>query len=189
MRTWWWLCKTFKRYKTEGPFLCAKKNLHLNMPYLVGLMLVCLLLLASLPMPACYWCCLPSSVFIKLCYTYLCLLKIWHRIFTQTTAWHDKRTNTYLIVFPLLWEQLQFFPKKQPFNKKFFDCLELFCWCDFFLLWQNIFYVVVLLWWEARGKKNSNFEHGKKWFWNMIDDVAKKCKKRLEKNLDGWTTY
>ena len=140
MRTWWWLCKTFKRYKTWGPFLCAKKiNLHLNMPYLVGLMLVCLLLLASLPMPACYWCCLPSSVFIKLCYTYLCLLKIWHRIFTQPTAWHYKRTNIYLIVFPLLWEQLQFFPKKQPFNKKVFWLLRIILLMQFFSFMTKYF--------------------------------------------------
>ena len=72
--------------------------------------------------------CLPAidAAFLPQCLsccailTYLCLLKIWHRIFTQPTAWHYKRTNIYLIAFPLLWEQLQFFPKKQPFNQKSF---------------------------------------------------------------------
>ena len=45
-----------KGTKLEAPSFVQKKNLHLNMPYLAGSMLVCLLLLASLPLPACYWC-------------------------------------------------------------------------------------------------------------------------------------
>ena len=53
--------------------------------------------------------------------------------------------------------------------------------------------MVVLHWWEAReGRRRireiaisnmvkNGFEK------DMIDDVAKNCKNRLEKNLDGWT--
>ena len=126
MRTWWWLCKTFKRYKTEGPFLCAKKNLHSNMPYLVGLMLVCLLLLASLPMPACYWCCLPSSVFIMLCYSYLFLWRIWHWICLPTDNMITKRLSilTYLYIFPLSGSNCNFWsPKSNHLRKKFFSLI------------------------------------------------------------------
>ena len=138
MRTWWWLCKSFKRYKTGGPFLCAKKKICIW---------TCHIWLARCWFAFYFW--LHSLVCI------LMFFNNWHRIFRS----HYNFCS----------------PKSNPIRKKFFNCFNLFFWYAIFFSFMTKYFLCGCFTFvgskvrQKKNKRNSNFEHSKKWFWNSYD--------------------